>query len=130
MTKHLLAVLAVTALILGASTGIASAHANWLHGNLKNHETFRYGHTPKHIRGFFAERLDPAHSWMAIFEGVADHGLVTEKDHSIVNYKNPKEMILSLKHTKLARDKYYLVWYTHSAEDGHFAAGVIYFRVK
>lgn len=117
-------------LLLTLNTGVASAHANWLRGTIKKQEIFQVGHTPKEIRGFFAESLVPKQSWMAIFEGVADHGLVTEKDHSIVNYQNPKEMILSLAHTKLARDKYYLVWYTHSAEDGHFAAGVIYFQVK
>jgi len=122
--------LAAALLLLGVTTGVASAHANWLHGNLTNNQVFRYGHTPRQIQGFFAERLVPNQSWMAIFEGVADHGLVTEKDHSIVNYQNPTEMILSLSHTKLIREKYYLVWYTHSAEDGHYAAGVIYFQVK
>ena len=117
-------------LLLALSTGVASAHANWLHGNVKNNQIFQLGHTPKQITGFFAERLVPAQSWMAIFEGVADHGLVTEKDHSVVNYKNPHEMILPLAHTKLVRDKYYVIWYTHSAEDGHFASGIVYFQVK
>jgi methionine-rich copper-binding protein CopC len=127
--KSIPVVVAALVLSLGFS-GTVSAHANWLRGNLKNNQVFRYGHVPKEIRGFFAEELDPAHSWMSVFEGVADHGLVNEKDRSTVNFKNPKEMILKLAHTKLARDKYYLLWYTHSAVDGHFAAGVIYFQVK
>lgn len=132
MKTRAAASLAALILLLAASSGLASAHANWLHGTIKNNQVFRYGHTPKVIKGFFAENLDPNknHSWMAIFEGVADHGLVTEKDHSVVNYKNPKEMILTLKHTKLRRDKYYLMWYTRSAADGHYAAGIINFTVK
>jgi methionine-rich copper-binding protein CopC len=128
-TRILTACFAVL-LLMATSTGSVFAHANWLHGNLKNNQVFTYGHTPKQIQGFFAERLVPNQSWMAIFEGVADHGLLTEKDHSYVNYKNPKEMILPLTHTKLAREKYYLIWYTHSAEDGHYAAGILYFQVK
>jgi methionine-rich copper-binding protein CopC len=130
MKKNVAASLAALLLLLAANSGLASAHANWLHGNIKNSQVFRLGHTPKVIKGYFAEQLTPGKSWMAIFEGVADHGLVTEKDHSVVNYKNPKEMVLNLKHTKLTRDKYYVMWYTQSATDGHYAAGIIYFRVK
>lgn len=128
MKSRATALLCAAVLACALSTQIASAHANWLHGNLKNNQVFKVGHTPKQLRGFFAENLDPKKSWMAVFEGVADHGLVTEKQRSVVNYKNPKEMTLNL--PKLARDKYYLIWYTHSATDGHDAAGVLYFRVK
>jgi len=131
MKLKIAAVLAVLLIAGGFSTGIASAHANWLHGNIKNNEVFKYGHTPKEIKAYFAEDLDPNHNhtWMAVFEGVADHGLVTENTKSVVNYKNPKEMTLKLP-AKLAKDKYYIIWYTHSATDGHYAAGIIYFSVK
>jgi methionine-rich copper-binding protein CopC len=64
---------------------------------------------------------------MKVFEGQADHGLVTEKQSSVVSYKNPKVMTLQL--PKLQPEKYYLIWYTHSAADGHFAAGIVYFQV-
>lgn len=65
---------------------------------------------------------------MAVFEGAADHGLVNEKTHSVVNFRNPKEMTLTL--PRLQPEKYYLIWYTRSAVDGHYAAGIVYFRVK
>jgi methionine-rich copper-binding protein CopC len=109
------------------AVGFASAHANLISANIKNHEVFRYGHTPHQIVAKFAQELDPAKSWMAVFEGVADHGLVTEHQHSKVSFKNPKVMTLTL--PKLQPDKYYLIWYTHSLEDGHYAAGVVYFSV-
>lgn len=128
MKTRAMALLCAAVLACGLGTRIASAHANWLHGNLKNNEVFKAGHTPGQLKGFFAENLDPRKSWMAVFEGVADHGLVTEKQHSVVNYKNPREMTLKL--PKLAKDRYYLMWYTRSATDGHDAAGVLYFRVK
>lgn len=127
MAKHTMAAVVAALILVGASSGVVSAHANLLHSNIKNNEVFSVGHTPKMVTAFFAEDLESP-SWMAIFEGVADHGLVTEKQHSHVNFKNPKEMILPL--PSLAKDKYYLIWYTHSADDGHYAAGILYFQVK
>jgi methionine-rich copper-binding protein CopC len=130
MKTRAIAPVCAAILACGLGTGIASAHANWLHGNLKNHQVFKVGHTPRQFKGFFAENLDPnpSKTWMAVFEGTADHGLVTEGTHSVVNYKNPKEMTLKL--PRLAKDSYYLIWYTHSATDGHDAAGILYFHVK
>jgi methionine-rich copper-binding protein CopC len=117
-------------LLLAAGTGTVSAHASLTSCSIKNNQVFKVGHTPKMITAFFAEDLDPNRnrSWMAVFEGQADHGLVTEKQQSVVNYKNPKEMTLQL--PKLGKEKYYLIWYTHSAADGHYAAGIVYFQVK
>jgi methionine-rich copper-binding protein CopC len=112
------------------SVGSVSAHANLVRCSIKNNQVFRAGHTPSQITAFFAEELDPkpARTWMAVFEGQADHGLVTEKQHSVVNFKNPNEMTLKL--PKLGKEKYYLIWYTHSALDNHDAAGIVYFQVK
>ena len=77
----------------------------------------------------FTEELDPAKSWMSVFEGEGDHGLVTERQHSIVNYRSPKHMTLALPRV-LRKGKYSLIWYTRSAEDNHTAAGVVNFRVE
>ncbi|HZU13664.1 MAG TPA: copper resistance protein CopC [Chloroflexota bacterium] len=126
MTRSLLAV-ACSLAVLAGSTGLASAHANLVRSNVKNNQVFRYGHTPRQIDGFFAENLLPKSSWMAVFEGVADHGMVSVK-HSHVNFQNPKEMVLPL--PRLARGKYYFIWYTKSADDNHIAAGIVYFRVR
>ena len=128
MKRHVVVALVAALSVLGMSATGASAHANLLRSNIKNNQVFRVGHAPKMITAFFAEDLDPKQSWMAVFEGVADHGLVTEKQRSVVNFKNPHEMTLRL--PKLDRDKYYLIWYTHSTDDNHYAAGIVYFSVK
>ncbi len=131
MTRQLFrAVFAVllTACVVAGATGSALAHANLVKCNIKNYQVFHTAHAPHHIVGKFAEELDPAKSWMAVFEGVADHGLITDKTKSVVSFKNPKMMTLKL--PKLLPDKYYMIWYTHSAQDGHYAAGIVYFSVK
>ncbi|MGH2441746.1 MAG: copper resistance protein CopC [Chloroflexota bacterium] len=119
-----------TALLLTTQIGPghALAHANLLHSNIKNNEILRAGHTPKLITARFAEQLDPGKSWMAVFEGVADHGLVTERTRSKVLFQHPTRMILKL--PKLRKERYYLIWYTKSAIDGHYAAGIVYFQVR
>jgi methionine-rich copper-binding protein CopC len=119
--------LGAVVLLVGGSTSVVSAHANLLRSNIKNNQVFHVGHAPTMITAFFAEDLIPKDSWINVFEGIADHGLVNEKTRSYVNFKNPKEMILKL--PKLAPDKYYFIWYTHSADDHHWAAGIVYFRV-
>lgn len=127
MVPRSMAVLAAIFSVFLAGTGVASAHANLLRANIKNNQVLHVRQVPGQIVGTFAEVLDPNHSWMAVFEGVADHGLVTEKQHSRVNFQNPHQMTLKL--PKLAPDKYYLIWYTHSAADSHYAAGILYFQV-
>lgn len=106
----------------------AVAHANLVSSNIKNHQVFRQGHAPRQIIARFAEQLNPDHSWMAVFEGVGDHGLVTEHTKSKVSFAHPKTMTLKL--PRLRPLKYYLIWYTHSLQDGHYAAGVVYFSVR
>jgi methionine-rich copper-binding protein CopC len=122
----------LTACVLGlflacATTSSALAHASLTRSSIKNGAVFHVKNAPKMIQAFFAENLDPKQSWINVFEGVADHGLVNEKTRSVVNFKNPKELTLRL--PTLRPDKYYFVWYTHSEDDGHFAAGVVYFSV-
>jgi methionine-rich copper-binding protein CopC len=107
---------------------VALAHANLTSCSIKNHETFTAARAPHSIKAGFAEELVPNKSWMAVFEGRADHGLVNEKTRSVVNFRNPKQMTLKL--PKLRTGPYYLMWYTVSALDGHKAAGVVYFTVK
>ena len=128
MLKRFALPAAVAVLACFSNGNTALAHANLVSANIKNNQTFRYGHAPKQIVAHFAEDLAPKVSWMAVFEGVADHGLVTEKEHSSVSFKNPKIMTLAL--PKPQKDKYYLIWYTKSAVDGHIAAGILYFQVR
>lgn len=127
MTRRIVAAGAFLVALFGLPS-LAWAHANLVHCSIRNNRTFRSGHAPKSISATFAEDLDPRSSWMAVFEGQADHGLVTEKQHSAVNFKNSKEMTLKL--PSLSKEKYYLIWYTRSAVDGHDAAGIVYFSVK
>ena len=128
MKRRLLSACGVVALWIAGSTGSAFAHAGLTSCSIKDHQVFTVAHAPHSITAHFAEPLDPGKSWMAVFEGVADHGLVTEKQHLVVNYKNPRVMTLQL--PKLSRDRYYVIWYTHSAADSHVAAGIVYFQVK
>ncbi|HLJ67576.1 MAG TPA: copper resistance protein CopC [Chloroflexota bacterium] len=127
MKYRVLAALAAVTMLALATTGSALAHASLTHANIKNGQTFKVGHTPRVLEAFFAENLDPRTSWINVFEGIADHGLVNEKTRSKLNFRNPRELVLQL--PKLAADRYYFIWYTHSAEDGHFAAGIVYFTV-
>ncbi len=119
---------AAMALAVFATPIPADAHANLVRCNIRDHQVFRVGHVPHKVVAHFAEALNPDHSWMQVFEGVADHGLVTEHQKSHISFKNPKVMTLKL--PKLKPLKYYLIWYTHSAVDGHYAAGIVYFTVK
>jgi|SRR5947209_1231102 len=128
MKMRIVVACAALCFVLVALPGHALAHANLLSSNIHNNQVFKVGHAPKMITGRFAEDLDPKSSWMAVFEGVADHGLVTEKQHSVVNYKNPKVMTLRL--PAFQKDKYYFIWYTRSVDDGHYAAGIVYFQVR
>jgi methionine-rich copper-binding protein CopC len=41
--------------------------------------------------------------------------------------KKPKEMTLQF--PRLRPGSYYFVWYTRSEDDGHYAAGVVHFRI-
>lgn len=123
-----LAVLGAAIILVFSGGGIAVAHANLTHCSIRNHQTFRLGHAPGAITAAFAEDMVPGKSWMAVFEGQADHGLVTEKQKSVVPFTQPKKMILHLPH--LGREKYYLIWYTRSAIDNHVAAGIVYFQVR
>lgn len=121
-------IVCTAALLMASATTPVLAHANLIRCNIRNNEVFHAGHVPHKIVAHFAEDLNPDHSWMAVFEGVADHGLVTEHQESVISFSNPREMTLKL--PKLQPLKYYLIWYTHSEQDGHFAAGIVYFRVK
>lgn len=130
MVRCIVAAGAALLLSLVAASSGALAHANLIKSTIKNNQVFKAGHTPKQVVGTFAEELDPSPSrtWMKVFEGEADHGLVTERQHSTVNFRHPTQMTLPL--PRLGKGKYYLIWYTHSAVDGHDPAGIVYFSVK
>jgi methionine-rich copper-binding protein CopC len=125
--KPILATCLLVPLLVAITTSRAFAHASLSHANIKNGAVFSVNAAPKVLQTYFAENLDPNLSWVNVFEGVADHGLVNEKTKSAVNFKNPKEMTLQL--PRLRPGSYYFVWYTHSEDDGHYAAGVVYFRI-
>lgn len=125
--KGILAACSLTLFLAWATTGGAWAHATLTRTNIKNGAVFHAQNAPQSLQAFFAENLDPKQSWVNVFEAGAHHGLVNEKTRSVVNFKNPKEMTLCL--PTLRPNKYYFVWYTHSEDDGHFAAGVVYVRV-
>ena len=127
MKARILTACSLVLLLAFASTGGALAHASLIRANIKNGAVYHVKTAPKMLQAFFAENLDPKQSWVNVFEGVADHGLVNEKTKSVVNFKDPKELTLQL--PTLRPDKYYFMWYTHSEDDGHFAAGIVYFSV-
>lgn len=126
MVRTLFVMIASAGMVM-TTTLPAIAHANLLSSNIKNHQVFTVKNQPHQIAGRFAEELDPAHSWMAVFEGVGDHGLFTEH-RSVVSFRNQKVMTLKL--PRLRPEPYYMIWYTRSTQDGHYAAGIVYFTVK
>lgn len=126
MRKLAMAAIAALSVALTGGASIASAHASLTRCSIKNNQVFTVKNAPKKVTASFAEPLDPGKSWINVFEGQADHGLVNEKTKSQV--VGPNE--LSLKLPKLGKEKYYLIWFTHSAKDGHFASGIVYFTVK
>ena len=128
MSKRVL-VASIAALLLVASAGLhtASAHANLVKCSIKGGQVFHAGHSPSTIQAFFAEDLVPSQSWISLYFNQEDHGLVNETTKSKVNFQNPKEITLRV--PKLDPGLYDLIWYTHSADDGHWAAGNVFFRV-
>jgi methionine-rich copper-binding protein CopC len=126
--RTLRAIVIATALLLTVLPGIASAHANLTSCSIKNGHVFALAHAPRTVHAAFAEELTPGKSWMSVFEGDGDHGLVNEKTVAKVNFKNPKQMTLKL--PKLHKGPFYLIWFTVSVEDNHKAAGIVYFKVK
>lgn len=117
------------ALLFTVLPGIASAHANLTYCSIRNGQTFGFKHAPHIVSARFAEELTPGgKSWMSVFEGDGDHGLVNEKTVAVVDFKHPQHMTLRL--PALHRGPYYLIWFTVSAADGHKAAGIVYFHVR
>ena len=117
MPKSLLAACSLALFLTCLTTTGVLAHASLTHASIKNGAVFHARTAPKTLRADFAENLDPKQSWINVFDGVADHGLVNENTRSVVNYKNPKELVLRL--PTLHPGKYYFVWYTRSEDDGH-----------
>jgi methionine-rich copper-binding protein CopC len=129
--RIIVAAVAATLLLTTAGFHNALAHASLVRCTIKGGEVFKAGHTPRTIQAFFAEDLVPNQSWINVYENQADHGVVVESKPptqlSHINFKNPKELILQL--PKLDPGMYDLIWFTHSADDGHWAAGNVFFRV-
>jgi methionine-rich copper-binding protein CopC len=119
----------VVCTLLLAEPGKVLAHANLISCSIKNSQTFSVHKAPGTITGTFTEELTPKKSWMSVFEGDADHGLVNETTTAVVNFNKPKTMTLRIKR-KWRKGPFYLIWYTVSAVDGHKAAGIVYFKVK
>ncbi|GAC1326044.1 MAG: hypothetical protein NVS2B16_00750 [Chloroflexota bacterium] len=128
MLMRFVAAIAAVTLFAATEQSSAFAHASLQACSIKNNQVFSAAHAPSRVTATFAEPLEPSKSWINVFEGVADHGLVNENFHSRVSFKNPKQLTLTL--PRLHPGTYYLMWYTHSAADNHFAAGIVYFRVK
>jgi methionine-rich copper-binding protein CopC len=128
MTRRILVALCAALFLLpAAGLQTASAHASLVSCSIKGHAVFHVGHTPRTVQAFFAEDLVPSQSWIAVYFNEQDHGLANEKTKSHINFQNPKELTLQL--PALSVGQYDLIWFTHSADDGHWAAGNVFFRV-
>jgi methionine-rich copper-binding protein CopC len=128
-----IAAASLAAMLLLVSVGLhtASAHASLVRCSITGGAVFHKGHTPRTVQAFFAEDLVPSQSWINLYFNEADHGVVVETKPptalSRINFKNPKELILQLPALEVGH--YDLIWFTHSADDGHWAAGNVFFRV-
>ncbi len=82
---------------------------------------------PKVLTCTFAEGVNPKGSFVKIVEATGDGG-EDDLGNSAVSFSNAHQMTVSV--PKLAPGKYYLMWFTISADDGHKAGGVLPFTVK
>ena len=120
-------------LLAGALTlpfaGVASAHASLVRANIKPGQIFAHNAYPRTLTAFFAENVNPKVSWVHVFEGdpSGDHGMA-DVGKNAFPFKNPKEITATL--PKGLKGLYTLMWFTQSADDGHWAGNAFTFTVK
>jgi methionine-rich copper-binding protein CopC len=109
--------------------GVASAHASLVHANIKPSQVFAHNAYPRTLTAFFAEHVNPKGSWVHVFEGdpKGDHGMV-DLGNVQFPFKNPKEITVGL--PRGFKGFYTLMWFTQSADDGHWAGNAFTFSVK
>ena len=109
--------------------GVASAHASLVRANIKPGQVFAHNAYPRTLTAFFAENVNPKVSWVHVFESdpKGDHGMVDAGKNSYP-FKNPKEIATTL--PKGLKGLYTLMWFTQSADDGHWAGNAFNFTVK
>ncbi len=116
------------ALVLSA-VGVASAHASLVRANIRPGQVFSSTNYPRTVTAYFAENVNPAGSWIHVFEGdpAGDHGMV-DLGNEKYPFKNPKEITVGL--PKGLKGLYTFMWFTKSADDGHVAGNAFTFTVK
>jgi len=129
MRMRILRLTLVLGLVLGVSSmlpRVAEAHAFLVKcGSLPRGAVV---HTlPKVLTCTFAEGVNPKGSFIRIVEATGDGG-EDDLGNSAVSFSNAHQMTVSV--PKLAKGKYYLMWFTVSADDGHKAGGVLPFTIK
>lgn len=107
-----------------ASTAEAHAFLNSCKGLPRNGVVTS---VPKVLTCTFAEGVNPKGSFIKIVEATGDGG-EDDLGNSAVSFSNAHQMTVGV--PKLAPGKYYLMWFTISADDGHKAGGVLPFTVK
>jgi methionine-rich copper-binding protein CopC len=109
--------------------GVASAHASLVRANIKPGQVFAPNAYPRTLTAFFAENVNPQVSWVHVFEGDprGDHGMVDVGKNGFP-FKNSKEITATL--PKGLKGLYTLMWFTQSADDGHWAGNAFTFTVK
>ncbi len=122
-------IIASAGLLLGglvAFAGTAEAHAFLVSCNgLPRNAVVKS--LPKVLTCTFAEGVNPKGSFIRIVEATGDGG-EDDLGNSQVSFSNAHQMTVSV--PKLDPGKYYLMWFTISADDGHKAGGVLPFTVK
>jgi len=129
MRSRLIRLIMAAGLALGITTAlprIAEAHAS-----LQKCNGLAKGAVltalPKTLTCTFAEGVNPKGSFIRIVEATGD-GAEDDRGNSAVSFANVHQMTVGV--PKLDKGKYYLMWFTVSADDGHKAGGVLPFTIK
>jgi methionine-rich copper-binding protein CopC len=129
MFERIARLMAAAGLLAGGLIGFAStaeAHASLVSCNgLPRNGVVKS--VPKVLTCTFAEGVNPKGSFIRIVEATGDGG-EDDLGNSQVSFANAHQMTVGV--PKLAPGKYYLMWFTISADDGHKAGGVLPFTVK
>ncbi|HLG75270.1 MAG TPA: copper resistance protein CopC [Ktedonobacteraceae bacterium] len=103
----------------------AFAHAQYDHSNPPANAHMPSGHPPAHVEVWFTEHIEPAFSWLEIYDA---HRQRVDRDdcHPLPN--DSYGLTISL-HPHLPDGAYTVVFHTVSADDGHVVTGSFSFAV-
>ncbi|HVB96620.1 MAG TPA: copper resistance protein CopC [Chloroflexota bacterium] len=121
--RRLVTALTVALVILGLTTGFASAHANLVRSNPPANATLAT--SPASVQLWFSEALEPSFSQVVVYDTNQQR---VDAGDSHVDPNDPLSLIVRLK-PNLPKGTYAIAWVTQSKVDGHIVRGIVPFGV-